>query len=102
MASTNLLSRTAQRLLSCRSITLTNTKHSSLWTADKIVKSPHKDVNIPNRTVPEHIWENMERWADKTALVCIFLLQCLHCFCLVGLPASKASVASIRPTGLEI
>ncbi|KAJ8720367.1 hypothetical protein PYW07_012410 [Mythimna separata] len=70
MATKNILSRTAQRLLSCRSITLTSKKHSSLWTSDNTVKSPHKDVDIPNRTVPEHIWENMERWADKTAMVC--------------------------------
>lgn len=72
MAAANFLSRTAPRLLACRSISLASLKHSSLWTSDNIVKSPHRDVDIPNRTIPEHIWENMERWADKTAMVCFF------------------------------
>ncbi|XP_075977145.1 uncharacterized protein LOC142977255 [Anticarsia gemmatalis] len=70
MASRNFLTKTAQKLLASRSIALTPRREQSLWTPDKIVKSPHKDVDIPNRTVPEHIWENMERWADKTAVVC--------------------------------
>lgn len=45
-------------------------RKGSLWTSDKIVKSPHKDIVIPNRTLPEHIWENLERWSDKTAIAC--------------------------------
>ncbi|CAH1636755.1 unnamed protein product [Spodoptera littoralis] len=68
MAARNL-SRTAQRLLTSRSI-LSSRKYGSVWTADNIVKSPHRDIEIPNRLVTEHIWEAVERWPDKTALVC--------------------------------
>lgn len=71
MAARNL-SRTAQRLLTSRSISLSSRKHSSVWTADNIVKSPYRDIEIPNRTITEYIWETMERWPDKTALVSIF------------------------------
>uniref|UniRef100_A0A2H1WC02 Luciferin 4-monooxygenase n=1 Tax=Spodoptera frugiperda TaxID=7108 RepID=A0A2H1WC02_SPOFR len=69
MAARNL-SKTAQRLLTSRSISLSSRKHSSVWTADNIVKSPYRDVEIPNRTITEYIWETVERWPDKTALVC--------------------------------
>ncbi|XP_047028473.1 4-coumarate--CoA ligase 3-like [Helicoverpa zea] len=70
MAARNLLSKTAQRLLTTRNISLSIKKHASLWTSDNIVKSPHKGIEIPNRTVPEHIFENMEIWADKIAMEC--------------------------------
>ncbi|CAB3247030.1 unnamed protein product [Arctia plantaginis] len=51
-------------------MSLCNRRQQSLWTIDKIVKSPHKDIDIPRRTINDHIWENLEKWADKTALVC--------------------------------
>uniref|UniRef100_A0A2A4IY84 Luciferin 4-monooxygenase n=1 Tax=Heliothis virescens TaxID=7102 RepID=A0A2A4IY84_HELVI len=70
MAARNLLSKTTQRLLTTRNISLSTKKHASLWTPDNIVKSPHKGIEIPNKTIPEHIFENLEVWADKTALEC--------------------------------
>ncbi|KAF9424224.1 hypothetical protein HW555_000617 [Spodoptera exigua] len=69
MAARNL-SKKAQRLLTSRSILLSSRKQSSVWTADNIAKSPHRDIEIPNRVITEHIWENMGRWPDKTAVVC--------------------------------
>lgn len=71
MAAKSLISKTAQKLLVTRYISLTSSREQSAWTPDKIVKSPHKDVDIPSRTVPEQIWENMERWADRSAIVSI-------------------------------
>uniref|UniRef100_A0A0K8SSC0 Luciferin 4-monooxygenase n=2 Tax=Lygus hesperus TaxID=30085 RepID=A0A0K8SSC0_LYGHE len=35
-----------------------------------IVKSPFRDVTLPTCTVPELIWEHLDRWADKTAVEC--------------------------------
>ncbi|XP_037293349.1 probable 4-coumarate--CoA ligase 3 isoform X2 [Manduca sexta] len=65
----NAITRTAQRIVGNSGILLSS-RSSSLWTSDNIVKSPHKDVVIPNRTVVEHVWEDILKWADKTALVC--------------------------------
>ncbi|KAJ0174384.1 hypothetical protein K1T71_010530 [Dendrolimus kikuchii] len=45
-------------------------RNKSLWTGNKTVISPHNDIVIPNRTVTEHIWENLDQWADKTAVIC--------------------------------
>ncbi|XP_072930548.1 uncharacterized protein [Epargyreus clarus] len=42
----------------------------NVWTPDNIVKSPYAPVEIPNATVPEYIWRNIHKWADKTAVVC--------------------------------
>ncbi|KAF6197816.1 hypothetical protein GE061_008783 [Apolygus lucorum] len=35
-----------------------------------IIKSPFHDVTLPTCTVPELIWEQLDRWADKTAVEC--------------------------------
>lgn len=57
----------SQRTLATASANFARNK--SLWTPKKIVKSPHRDVVIPNRTVVQHVWENLGKWADKTAIV---------------------------------
>ncbi|XP_026730405.1 probable 4-coumarate--CoA ligase 3 [Trichoplusia ni] len=75
MTAKSIISNTAQKLLAFRFIPLTSSRELSAWTPDKIVKSPHRDVDIPNRTVPEQIWENMERWVDRTAIECAITKQ---------------------------
>ncbi|XP_026322809.1 4-coumarate--CoA ligase 1-like, partial [Hyposmocoma kahamanoa] len=62
-----LLSKSAGRLLFVRNYSVFK---ENLWTPAKIVRSPYKDIEIPNSTIPEHIWRNMEKWADKPAVVC--------------------------------
>ncbi|KAJ0175978.1 hypothetical protein K1T71_008152 [Dendrolimus kikuchii] len=62
------ISGLSQRVFTSASVNCVRNK--SLWTTEKIVKSPHRDVIIPNRTVTEHIWEKLEKWADKTAIIC--------------------------------
>ncbi|KAI8432400.1 hypothetical protein MSG28_004798 [Choristoneura fumiferana] len=65
---TSALSRSARRIISSN---LTRTvRLQSIWTPDNVVKSPYKDVDIPNRTIIEHVWENLARWPDKTATIC--------------------------------
>lgn len=74
MASTSI-SRNATKLLTRRkpnlnpAETFNNVRQISVWTPDLVVRSPFKDVEIPNVGVSEHIWQNLERWADKTAVV---------------------------------
>ncbi|KAJ0175985.1 hypothetical protein K1T71_008159 [Dendrolimus kikuchii] len=45
-------------------------RSSSVWTHDNIIKSPYKDVEIPNCTLSEYVWQNLDKWAEKTAIVC--------------------------------
>ncbi|XP_072930612.1 uncharacterized protein [Epargyreus clarus] len=45
-------------------------RRQNVWTEDNIVKSPYVDVEIPDITLPEYIWRNIENWVDKTAMVC--------------------------------
>lgn len=52
-------------------------KHS-VWTQDRVIKSPFKDVHIPNCTLYEYIWQNLDKWPERTVSVSIYLL--LICF----------------------
>ncbi|XP_060804236.1 uncharacterized protein LOC106130289 [Amyelois transitella] len=69
-SNTNKLFTRSIRLLSSSKSILCSSRHKSVWTPDNIVKSPYRDVEIPNTTLVEHIWEKMDRWADKTAIIC--------------------------------
>ncbi|XP_063828420.1 uncharacterized protein LOC135077808 [Ostrinia nubilalis] len=70
MAAPKVISRNFRNLLACKSYSANVTVKHSVWTQENIVRSPFKDVEIPRRSLPEHIWENLERWPDKTAMVC--------------------------------
>ncbi|XP_047997607.1 4-coumarate--CoA ligase 3-like isoform X2 [Leguminivora glycinivorella] len=63
------LSRAVRRLLSRQNL-LVLSRGQSVWTPDNVVRSPYRAVEAPNRTVVEHVWENLERWPDKVATVC--------------------------------
>ncbi|XP_061716776.1 uncharacterized protein LOC133524678 isoform X2 [Cydia pomonella] len=42
----------------------------SPWTKERIIKSPLNPVEVPNCTVHEYVWQNLERWSDRTMAVC--------------------------------
>ncbi|XP_041981331.1 4-coumarate--CoA ligase 1-like [Aricia agestis] len=37
-----------------------------------ILKSNLKDIKVPNLTIDEYVWQNLDRWPDKTSTVCAF------------------------------
>ncbi|XP_038212488.1 4-coumarate--CoA ligase 1-like [Zerene cesonia] len=45
-------------------------RQNSVWTNDGIIKSPFKDIQIPNCTVYDYVWQNLERWPERTMSVC--------------------------------
>ncbi|CAH2090536.1 unnamed protein product [Euphydryas editha] len=40
------------------------------WTQERIIKSPFASVDIPNCTVYDYIWQNLDKWPKKTMAVC--------------------------------
>ncbi|XP_063385015.1 uncharacterized protein LOC134671168 [Cydia fagiglandana] len=42
----------------------------SPWTQERIIKSPLKPVEVPNVTVYEYLCQNLEKWSEKTMVVC--------------------------------
>ncbi|KAJ0175984.1 hypothetical protein K1T71_008158 [Dendrolimus kikuchii] len=45
-------------------------RKSSVWNQDKTIKSPFKDVEIPNCTLYDYVWQNLDRWPERTLAVC--------------------------------
>ncbi|CAG9788310.1 unnamed protein product [Diatraea saccharalis] len=41
-----------------------------VWSSDNVVKSPFEDVVVPELTVDEYVWRNLEKWPTKTAAFC--------------------------------
>ncbi|KAL0829361.1 hypothetical protein ABMA28_004139 [Loxostege sticticalis] len=41
-----------------------------VWTSGNVVISPFKDVQIPETTVVDYVWRNLDKWPTKTAAVC--------------------------------
>ncbi|XP_049875369.1 uncharacterized protein LOC126373308 [Pectinophora gossypiella] len=72
MASKNLitLQRTLKTLQSTTKCTSVQVRKNSNWTQDKIVKSPFKNIEIPNCTLFDYVWQNLERWPERTLSVC--------------------------------
>ncbi|CAB3255928.1 unnamed protein product [Arctia plantaginis] len=44
-------------------------KHS-VWTQDKVIKSPYKSIEIPNCTLYDYVWHNLDKWPERTVSVC--------------------------------
>uniref|UniRef100_A0A2A4K2X8 Luciferin 4-monooxygenase n=1 Tax=Heliothis virescens TaxID=7102 RepID=A0A2A4K2X8_HELVI len=44
-------------------------KHS-VWTQDRVITSPYKSIEIPNFTLYEYVWHNLDKWPERTASVC--------------------------------
>lgn len=49
-------------------------KHS-VWTQDRVIKSPFKNVEIPNYTLYDYVWQNLDKWPERTASVSIFFFM---------------------------
>lgn len=47
-------------------------RRNSGWTQEKTVKSPFKGVELPNLTLNDYIWQNLDKWPERTASVSIF------------------------------
>ncbi|KAM3960254.1 uncharacterized protein ACR2FA_005730 [Aphomia sociella] len=45
-------------------------RRQSVWTKDRIVKSPYNEMKIPTCTLNEYIWENLDKWPERTLSVC--------------------------------
>lgn len=49
-------------------------REKSVWSSDRLVYSPYKDVEIPRLTVDQYMFRNLEQWASKTAVVSTYLV----------------------------
>ncbi|XP_063828963.1 uncharacterized protein LOC135078296 [Ostrinia nubilalis] len=60
-----------KRVLECASNgTKLVKRSSSMWTKDKIIKTPYNNIEIPNATLYDYLWQNLEKWPEKTLAVC--------------------------------
>ena len=44
-------------------------REKSVWSSERIVSSPCKDIEIPKLTVDQYMFRNLDKWATKTAVV---------------------------------
>lgn len=49
-------------------------RKNSVWTQDKIIKSPYKGIEIPNYTLYDYVWQNLDKWPERTVSVSEILL----------------------------
>ncbi|KAI5638898.1 AMP-binding enzyme domain-containing protein [Phthorimaea operculella] len=68
MSYVKVVSRSASKLGLVRSYSYT--MRQDLWTPDKVVRSPFKDIEIPTTILTEHVWNNIGKWSDKKAVTC--------------------------------
>ncbi|KAJ8720362.1 hypothetical protein PYW07_012405 [Mythimna separata] len=45
-------------------------REKSVWSSDRLIFSPCKDIEIPKLTVDQYMFRNLDKWAGKTAVVC--------------------------------
>ncbi|CAF4831145.1 unnamed protein product [Pieris macdunnoughi] len=57
-----------EKIVECRIVSFLRRNH--VWTKNRIVKSPYRDIEIPNFSVSEYILSNIHKWENKTAVVC--------------------------------
>ncbi|XP_047998110.1 4-coumarate--CoA ligase 1-like [Leguminivora glycinivorella] len=55
-----------------KSLSIARTLSETPWTQEGIIKSPFKDVEIPACTLHDYVWQNLEKWPDRTIAVCGF------------------------------
>ncbi|CAK1543236.1 unnamed protein product [Leptosia nina] len=63
-----MLNLPIKKIFDKRIVCYVRRKH--IWTKERHVKSPFKDVEIPDLTVSEYIWSHVHKWENKTAVVC--------------------------------
>ncbi|XP_041981646.1 uncharacterized protein LOC121735046 [Aricia agestis] len=47
-----------------------SSRANHIWSTDRVVQSPFKNVDIPDMPITEYVWKDLERWSKKTAVVC--------------------------------
>ncbi|XP_013184562.2 uncharacterized protein LOC106130295 [Amyelois transitella] len=50
--------------------TTVSIRHGSSSTESNILKSVYRDIPMTNETLCDFVWQNLDRWPDKTATVC--------------------------------
>lgn len=51
-----------------------STRHKSSASEEKnILRSVYKDVPVTNDLISDFVWQNLDRWPDKTATVSVLL-----------------------------
>ncbi|XP_059062874.1 uncharacterized protein LOC131855605 [Achroia grisella] len=45
-------------------------RKNHVWNDEKIVKSPFKDVVVPDVTIAEYVWQVLDKYPTKTATIC--------------------------------
>ncbi|KAJ2951628.1 hypothetical protein O0L34_g13786 [Tuta absoluta] len=64
------LQRSLQTLQKSSKCTSVQVRRSSCWTEDRKVASPFKKLEIPNCTLFDYVWQNLEKWPQRTMAVC--------------------------------
>lgn len=54
----------------CKNTKYVTARGHSVWSQDKIIKSPYKEIVIPKLTLYDYVWENLDRWPERTAAIC--------------------------------
>lgn len=75
----------ATRLLARGTVSTLISRKNHVWTQDNVVRSPCKDIVIPDTTVNEYIWRNLDKWATKTATVMSKMFVLYHVLLLMFL-----------------
>lgn len=50
--------------------------NKNVWSPENVVNSPHSDIEIPNITLLDLIWESVDKWPTKTACVSSIFISC--------------------------
>lgn len=50
---------------------------SSVSEENNLLKSVYKDVPVTNDLVTDFVWQNLDRWPDKTATVSVLIYLCV-------------------------
>ncbi|KAL4715648.1 hypothetical protein ACJJTC_006227 [Scirpophaga incertulas] len=45
-------------------------RSSSAWSQDNVIKTPYDKIEIPKCTLYDYVWQNLEKWPEKTMTVC--------------------------------
>ncbi|CAK1543235.1 unnamed protein product [Leptosia nina] len=70
MKSLRLLKRTLNKFNESSKSNIFLRNHSA-WTQDGIIKTPYEDIKeIPNITLYDYVWQNLDKWPERTASIC--------------------------------
>lgn len=67
----NTLRRTAQQLLKTHKYATATSSIRQKTVEKNILTSVYKDIPVTNMTINDFVWQNLDRWPDKTATVSI-------------------------------